>query len=308
MNFKTFISLVVALSLGLAAVWVGRQLIFGQSMAASLSKTPMTKVVVAKSDLEPGQQITADDLTMIEMPSSAVPTNAFTDPKKLEDRAVNSAVVKGQMMFEALLAGQGIDGGLTALVPKGMRAVSVEVTESSGLAGLLVPGCRVDVIATLKQDDTQIAKTIVENAKVQAVGVKMSRNKGEKQEPSKTVTLIVTTKDAEAIELASHSGKPRLVLRGTQDTGPSESTGVTFAELSGQQIAPNMVTPPNPSEGAAGWDRFMASLAANRGNGNSANSPAPPMRWPVQIIRGNEESTIFYEVSPKTGELNGAGK
>src|SRR5947207_2156131 len=121
MNLKTFTSLVVAASLGLAAVWVGRQLIFGQPVAA-MPNAPMTEVV------------------------------------------------KGQMMFEGLLAGQGVDGGLTALVPHGMRAVSVEVSESSGLAGLLVPGCRVDVIATLKQDNSQIAKTIVENAKVQAIG------------------------------------------------------------------------------------------------------------------------------------------
>ena len=303
MNFKTFISLVVATSLGLAAVWVGRQLIFGQSMAASMSRTPMTKVVVAKNDLEPGQQILLEDLTTLEMPTASVPANAFTDPKKLEDRAVVSAVVKGQMMFEALLAGQGVDGGLTALVPKGMRAVSVEVTESSGLAGLLVPGARVDVIATLKQDNMQIAKTIVENAKVQAVGVKMSRQKGEgKSEPSKTVTLIVSTKDAEAIELASNSGKPRLVLRGMSDTDRSQSSGVTFAELSGQQIPATEVPPAGAGDGEGGWGKFFASLAAARGEG-ATGMPPQPVRWPVQIIRGNNESTIFYEVSPKSSDL-----
>ena len=52
MNLKTFISLVVAGSLGLAAVWVGRQLIFGQPVAA-MPNTPMTKVVVAKVDRVP---------------------------------------------------------------------------------------------------------------------------------------------------------------------------------------------------------------------------------------------------------------
>src|SRR5215213_7792039 len=105
MNLKTFISLVVAASLGLAAGWVGRQLIFGQPVAA-LPTTPMTKVVVAKTDLDPGQELTLDDLTAIEMPSSAVPANAFKDPAQLKDRAVITAVIKGQMMFEALLAGQ----------------------------------------------------------------------------------------------------------------------------------------------------------------------------------------------------------
>ncbi|MBC8104998.1 MAG: Flp pilus assembly protein CpaB [Anaerolineae bacterium] len=298
MNFKTFISLVVAASLGLAAVWVGRQLIFGQPVAA-VSSTPMTKVVVAKTDLDPGQQITLDDLTTIEMPTGAVPANAFKDPALLKDRAVISAVIKGQLMFDALLAGQGVDGGLMALVPKGMRAVSVEVSESSGLAGLLVPGSRVDVIATLKQNDEQIAKTIVENVKVQAIGVKLSRGKNEdKGAPAaKTVTLIVTTKDAEAIELASNSGRPRLVLRGMADTDRTAGPGMTFAELSGASV-PSTETV--PTQQLTGWERLFAAIASRSGNGGPVVSQ--PVRWPVQIIRGNAESTIFYEVSAKPGE------
>jgi pilus assembly protein CpaB len=184
-----------------------------------------------------------------------------------------------------------------------MRAVSVEVTESSGVAGLLLPGCRVDVIATLRQDNMQIAKTIVENAKVQAVGVKMSRNKNESRgEPSKTVTLIVTSKDAEAIELASNSGKPRLVLRGMADTDRSHSSGVTFAELSGQAVPAAEVMPANAdAEGSGGWGQFFSSLAAARADG-ATGMPPQPVRWPVQIIRGNDESTIFYEVSPRSVE------
>src|SRR5688572_767438 len=109
MNFKTFISLVVAASLGLAAVWVGRQLIFGQSLAA-MPGAAMTKVVVAKKDLDPGQQIALADLSVVEMPVASAPPSAFKEPEKLKDRTLLSAVVKGQVMFEALLAGEGADG------------------------------------------------------------------------------------------------------------------------------------------------------------------------------------------------------
>ncbi|CAN5380861.1 Flp pilus assembly protein CpaB [soil metagenome] len=296
MNLNTFISLFVAASLGLAAVWVGRQLIFGKGVAA-MPSAPMTKVVVAKVDLDPGQQITLDDLTTIEIPAQSAPADAFKDPALLRDRAVISAVIKGQLMFDGLLAGQGVDGGLTALVPKGMRAVSVEVSESSGLAGLLVPGCRVDVIATLRQDNSQIAKTIVEDAKVQAIGVKLSRGKSDdKGAPAaKTVTLIVSTKDAEAIELASNSGRPRLVLRGTSDTDRFAGPGITFAELTGTSVSTPQDTAPQPS---SGWDRLLSALLNHPGNGSDV-TPAQPVRWPVQIIRGNTESTIFYEVSAK---------
>src|SRR5262245_51248569 len=145
MSFKTFISLLVAVCLGLAAVWVGRELILGSTQVRVPANTPMTKVVIAKHDLEPGQIVTpSEDLTVVEIPSSTVPAKAFTDPNALTERAMFYPAAKGQIMFEGLLAKQGTEGGLTALVPKGFRAVSVEVNESSGVSGLLVPGCRVD--------------------------------------------------------------------------------------------------------------------------------------------------------------------
>jgi len=171
MNLKTFVSLLVAVTLGLAAVWVGRELVLRRPDTRMLGNTPITKVIVAKHDLEPGQVLTsAQDLAIIEMPTATVPAKAFKeqDLTALNDRAMFYPAAKGQVIFEGLLAKQGTEGGLTALVPKGMRAVSVEVNESSGVSGLLVPGCHVDVIATLRQADgnSQMARTIVENAKV----------------------------------------------------------------------------------------------------------------------------------------------
>jgi pilus assembly protein CpaB len=131
-----------------------------------------------------------------------------------------------------------------------MRAVTVEVNEFSGVAGLLVPGCRVDVVSTLADQETksQVARTIVQNVKVLAVGQRLTVNNSARKDEAamsaeaavaRSVTLLVMPRQAEAIELASSSGRTRLVLRGQFDEGVRQGgDGVSVAELLGTQRQP----------------------------------------------------------------------
>jgi pilus assembly protein CpaB len=313
MNAKTLLSLVVAIALGLAATWVGRNIILGNRTLGG-GGPEMVRVVVAKTDLEPGRVLLASDLTTMEVPSGSKAKTMFADPKELAGRAVLSPVVKGQTMFEGLLAAPGSEGGLTALVPEGKRAVAVEVNESSAVAGLLNPGCRVDVIATLRAEDggtmNQMARTIVENVKVQAVNRRMAREKNEDpgQAAVKTVTLIVSPKDAEAIELASNSGKLRLVLRGATDTAPTASIGVTYSELTGKvtavpYAAPTWKTETPKADSGSGIEKFLTAMlnqpsAQPEPQPSAVRQPPHAIRQAVRIIRGNSESTIYYELQP----------
>jgi Flp pilus assembly protein CpaB len=123
-----------------------------------------------------------------------------------------------------------------------MRAVTIAVNEFSGLAGLLVPGVKVDLVATLVDNVTAetFAKTIVQNVEVSAVGQEMELAQTAKNDPRnnprahKTVTLLVTPVQAAAIDLAFSKSKPRLVLRSIDDEAPVEDERVTMAELSGR--------------------------------------------------------------------------
>jgi pilus assembly protein CpaB len=310
MNAKNFLALVVAVALGLAATWVGRNLVLG-SRAAAGARPQVARVAFAKADLEPGRLIGPGDVALADAPASSVTKAMFTDAKSLVGRAVITPVVKGQTMFEGLLAPAGAEGGLPALVPVGMRAVSVEVNESSAVAGLLIPGCRVDVIATLRPDGgAQVARTIVENVRVQAVNRRMAQGKGEDAGSAaiKTVTLIVSPKDAETIELASHGGKLRLVLRGTSDNAPTASVGVSYDQLTGRfaSVATPWSSPaPELKQEASGFGRFLSAMLGASGaahdapgSDESATLPLGPhsTRYSVRLIRGSEEETIHYEL------------
>jgi pilus assembly protein CpaB len=289
MTIKTALTLTAAIGLGIVTTTVGHHLVMA---ARTRPATPeLARVVIADRSMDPGYQLTAQDLSVFDMPRDAAPESRFGSPDDLVGRTLVAPVVKGQAMFEDLLAAPGVPSGLEALVPKGMRAVSIEVSESSGMVGLIRPGSHVDVIATIRKGDQSIARTIVENVKVSAVGRKLSRDgKEDTTNPTRTVTLVVSPRHAEAIELAGAEGRPRLALRGPQDTSPSGSSGVTQAELRG--------------EGAlASADRVEPKPAATIPPAPVAVAPvAPPgQRRGVQIIRGGKESMIYYDVVAASG-------
>jgi pilus assembly protein CpaB len=296
MNWKNLVSLLVAIVMGLAALWIGRNIILGKQMALKPSDGELVQVIVANKDLEPGHLIAAEDVTVAKFPVDSVSKTAFTDNKAVIGRAVLTPVIKGQTMFDGLLAAPGSEGGLTALVPDGMRAVAVEITESSGVGWMLVPGCRVDVIASLRQEAGEMARTIVENVKVQAVGQRLAKERADGSrtgEIMKTVTLIVTPKDAEAIELAGNSGKLRLVLRGANDTRPTASPGVRLAELTG---GPGGDLKEPTTKPTGGFLSMLAALAAMPTT--QPTSPAEQevyVRRAERIIRGGSEGTVYYQ-------------
>ena len=148
-------------------------------------------------------------------------------------------IVKDQPILETLLAPEGSIGGPQALVPQDKRIASIEVTEATGVAGLLVPGCRVDVVATFQEggDAMRVTRIIAQNVRVLAVGQRIIGAKREDEDPSraKTVSLIVSPNEAELIPLASELGRLRLLLRSPLDNTMQSGGGVTVAELAGRK-------------------------------------------------------------------------
>jgi pilus assembly protein CpaB len=226
-------------------------------------------------------------------------------------------LVKGQPVIESLLAPIGSGSGLQALVPEGMRAITVEINEFSGVGGLLQPGCHVDVIATIidSEDNDKLARTIVENVRVISVGQRMS-SKDEAEEGdrmSKSVTLIASPQDAEAIELAAATGRPRLVLRGGNDHGSAATDGVTLAELRGSpkrhidpfthpvmQYIPQTTPATQPTQPTNVEQPEEKPLI-------KASAPEPKVRYRhVQVIRNGVESNVSF-VDPVTAPANNTG-
>src|SRR2546423_13454041 len=100
MNARTALSLVVAIAMGVAALYVGKNLVMGNRPQKVSVDT--SSVVVANRDLEPGRPLEADDLGTADMPSEYVSKTAIRDTKSLIGRVLVTPAGKGQQMYEGL--------------------------------------------------------------------------------------------------------------------------------------------------------------------------------------------------------------
>jgi pilus assembly protein CpaB len=233
MNLKQSIPLIAAIGLGLVAAKIAHDMSAKKSAAPDIKTV---EVVVAKAPIGPGTELTPELLDVTRIPGETMPAGAVASSESVLGRVTLAPLFAGQPVRGDYLAAKGTPAGLVSLVPAGMRAIAVDVNETSSVAGLIVPGCRVDIVSTLGQDnDHMYARTVAQDVQVVAVGQRLSaqRAEGEKDTGYHTVTLLATPHNAELIELAANTSRTRLVLRGVGDKGRTDSEGVSFAELRG---------------------------------------------------------------------------
>lgn len=299
MNWKTWIPLTLAIVLGLVAAKVARDMM-AKNKQGEPTNANLASVVVLKRTVPPGTQLSADDLTTGQVAIESKPEGAFTTATELVGRVSAVQLNKGQAVMEPLLAPGGSGSGLAAIVPPGMRAITIEVNEFSGLAGMVTPGCMVDVLACVQGDgDTEmLSRTIVQNIKVLAVGQRMSPGRPESRdgqpEPFRSVTLLASTEESEAIDLAASTSRPRLVMRSGLDVEKTTSEGITVADLRGGKASNSGRVDP--------WESTPVV------NTNPTTQPTSVFERvqsrTIKIIRAGQESSVNIPVPSAPGEVS----
>src|SRR5687767_15837687 len=239
-------------------------------------------VVVAAADLSLGAELKAEDLKVLNFPQGQAPEGTFAAPTEIVGRGVIVSIAKGEPILPAKLASKEAGSGLPPVIPDGMRAVSVRVNEVIGVAGYVLPGTRVDVLATANptgQTQDVTSKVVLSNVQVLTAGTRMEQDQ-EKGKPMAVtvVTLLVYPEQSERLALASTEGKIQLALRNPLDTSAPETPGIKTAGLLGSVKAPVVkVTPTSGRARAAGQPVTQTTTA-----------PASPT---VEIIRGDKRAT-----------------
>jgi pilus assembly protein CpaB len=234
-NIKAIGLLFLALIIGLAAA------IYAAGWASRQANIASNKVVVAAIDIELGSKINPQMLTTTDWPSGSVPPGAFTDIKELQDRVVKVGVLRGEALLERKLAPAGTQGGLSAVIAEGKRAMTVRVNDVVGVAGFALPGNYVDVMVNAQQDrakgeenNRQISKTVLEHVLVLAVAQEAGRD-DTKPKVVSAVTLELTLEDSEKLDLARSVGTLSLVLRNQIDKETVATSGITKSQLFGEE-------------------------------------------------------------------------
>ena len=129
---------------------------------------PTQPVVIAEGSLRLGAEIQMSDLRVIDWPLDSVPSGTFHDPNDIVGRGVINGMVRHEPILDAKLAAPGAGAGLPPVIPTGLRALSVRVNEVIGVAGYVLPGTRVDVVATVSptnRPEQMTSKVVLANVR-----------------------------------------------------------------------------------------------------------------------------------------------
>ncbi len=278
---------VIALVLaGVVSLLVVKKLRQGNVRAAG----PGRQVVVAARDVEVGAKLEEADLKVVDWNAGDTPQGAFNKVSEPLGRAAIYPLFKNEPILEAKLAQSGAGAGLPAVIPEGMRAVSIRVDDVVAVAGFVGPGTRVDVLLTgdpgRNRGDESLTKTILENVQVLAAGQKIQPDAQGKPEKVNVVTLLCTPEDAAKVTLAANEGRIQLVLRNPADRAKAEKQPIVVRQSLYQGGTP--VHPPQP----APVRRAKRAEPAAPPAPPAPAAPAPPPVSVVEIIRAQTVSRV----------------
>jgi pilus assembly protein CpaB len=235
------ILIVSSLLLAAGAAWMANKWITARATQAPARAT--THILTAAMNLPLGTKIASRHVATIAMIPGQEPAGTFHELKEVEGKSTTANVSSGEMLMASMFAKEG-EGTLASVVSKDKRAVTVRVDDVVGVAGFLLPGNRVDVVATRKDDRTGVvaAETILSNVKVLAVDQTAAANSNEPV-VVRAVTLEVTPSDAEILLKGKAAGSIQLALRNPLD----ESDARRKPEQAMAAKVPVHAPPPAPS-------------------------------------------------------------
>lgn len=218
-NSILFFGLAVVFGL-LAAVmaqnWIEQRMVDAEAEAAK----QVAQVVVANTAIEFGKRIEADHIKKVDWPRNALPEGSFSNEEALIGMVSKYHILPGEPVLSARVADPKTSPLLAALVEPNKRAMSVRVDDVVGVAGFIMPGSRVDVVASKRIDNSAReykTKTVLHNLKVLAVDQTASAGGEDKPVVVRAVTLEVDPGQAEVLVQATREGSVQLALRNPED-------------------------------------------------------------------------------------------
>lgn len=262
--------------------------------------------VVANPQPEPQNENPDDPSQPVTSVMSGAPRESYLYEGAVKLTDFNGAIVRRALragdpvpQFAIMKSGEG--GFMSAVLEPGMRAVSIGVNPTSGNAGFISPGDRIDLIVTHRVKEQQeanastveefvVSETFVRNTRVIAVD-QMTDNPENKAILAKTITVEVSPRNAEAIAVAADLGKISISLRSL--TSPDEKIeDKTASAAEGKEQSKEVVIEPLNEEHKTGYtrDSDISELLVK-------NKMATGRR--VQVMRGDKVENVDFNIQGK---------
>jgi pilus assembly protein CpaB len=221
---------------------------------------PPAKIAVlgAARPLRAGSLLKPEDLAAKEILVSDQTADMSADTpdgrRALSGAMVRRSLSKGEPVRSSDVMRPGDHGFLAAVLQPGMRAVTVAVDATTGAAGLIWPGDRVDLILTQTIQATAMplghrvaAETVLSDVRVIAIDQQLVQGADANQtdNQARTVTLEVTQDQAVSVSVATRLGRLSLSVRSADaGTNVAASRDTTWAV----DVSPALGAEPPPHQ------------------------------------------------------------
>lgn len=233
MNRMRLLLLLVAVVAGLLAAYLSTSLFRQQPPAAPpVVQRPVTAdVLVASRNVTPGERVGTLGLQWRAWPADGVTPDMITKSEmpdaldRMQAARARSALLAGEPIIDAKIVRPGEAGFLSSILPAGMRAISIPITELSSVSGFVLPNDRVDVILTRQISDDRnnkvaTSEAVLTNVKVLAIDQTLGSGVNEATlQDARTAVLELDQRQAEVLSRVLSMGQISLALRSIDDAG-----------------------------------------------------------------------------------------
>jgi pilus assembly protein CpaB len=234
--FRTLVFAGLAVALAGGTLFVGQGMMRSDSMTGKAAAIPANTILVAVRPLTVGSTIVAGDLAWRPWPAAGIDAAYIVSDRatiaSFTGHVVRSAMHAGEPVTLDRVPAPGARGALALVTRPGLRAVSVALTPTTGVSGLIMPGDHVDVVLTyvvprpadaVSGNDRRAATTILTDLRVLAIDQRLAVTPGDVKDIH-NASLEVSAKQSETLALAADLGKLSLSLRSLQQ-GDSDDKG-----------------------------------------------------------------------------------
>lgn len=228
MKRRGMMLILVSLVLAIGAAWVARNWVQAR-LTGGNSADSVKQVIVAAMEIPFGTKVEARHLKAITLPSNAPVGDHYDKVEQVVGLIALQKIIPGEILLKERFADRNAGSTLAAIVKPDMRAVTVRVDDVVGVAGFLMPGNHVDVVAARLVDQRAETRTVLRDLNVLAVDQTASQDK-DQPVVVRAVTLEVSPKQAEVLVKAREEGRIQLTLRNPLDKSHAPDDSEIVAE------------------------------------------------------------------------------
>lgn len=227
----------VAIGCGLVAMVGAQQVLSGNKPA----EQEMVKILVAKTDIDPGVPLDKMNVGFREWPKSNIPEGAITSEEEFAEHALRIRVSSNMPILVAYLGPKGV-AGVSSMIPDGMQLVTLPVDSTMTHSGLMRPGSFVAITCAIDRPDrngreSYSIKTVLKRVKVIAVGDRIAGTEVATKEATpvkvENISFVTFPRQAKLLNLAKvvSKGRMQFALLGQEDKSAEDDKDLAEEDL-----------------------------------------------------------------------------